>query len=157
MRIIYLVIRIMKRMTCSSNNMKVLIQLLKVDKNEFTKHHKDMALKKWLALLSLLAVEIHCLTRMLQTRNTVIKWLVAMSEEMESLQNKIWESRKLSKKKKAIGCKWVYHKKETLSKEKGDISLSTIHTNENASNMLTKPVPTDKFKHCLDLIGVRSL
>ena len=39
----------------------------------------------------------------------------------------------------------------------GDISLSKILTSENASDMLTKPVPTDKFKHCLDLIGVYSL
>ena len=38
-----------------------------------------------------------------------------------------------------------------------DISLSKILTSENASNMLTKSVPTDKFKHCLDLIGVCSL
>ena len=39
----------------------------------------------------------------------------------------------------------------------GDISLSKVLTSENASDMLTKPVPTDKFKHCLDLIGVCSL
>ena len=38
-----------------------------------------------------------------------------------------------------------------------DISSSKILTSENASNMLSKPVPTDKFKHCLDLIGVCSL
>ena len=39
----------------------------------------------------------------------------------------------------------------------GDISLSKILTSENAADMLTKPAPTDKFKHCLDLIGVCSL
>ena len=34
------------------------------------------------------------------------KWLVPMLEEMESLQkNKNWESTKLPKKDKAIGCK----------------------------------------------------
>ena len=38
----------------------------------------------------------------------------------------------------------------------GDISLSKILTSENASDMLTKPVPTNKFKHCLDLIDVCS-
>ena len=75
MRIIYLVIRIMKRMTRNNNSMKSLIQLLEVERNVFTKHHKDMALKIWLALLSLLAVEIHCLTGMLQTRNTMINGL----------------------------------------------------------------------------------
>ena len=49
-----------------------------------------------------------------------------------------------------------YHKiREWVSS--GDISLSKILTSENASNMLSKPVPTDKFKHCLDLIGVCSL
>ena len=49
-----------------------------------------------------------------------------------------------------------YHKiREWVSS--GDISLSKILTSENASNMLTKPIPTDKFKHCLDLIGVCSL
>ena len=62
-----------------------------------------------------------------------------------------------SQRKKAIGCKWVYHKKETFSENKCDISLSKIHTNENAFDMLTKTVPTDKFKHCLDLIGVCNL
>ena len=51
---------------------KSLIQLLEVEGSEFTKHDKDMDLKIWLALLSSLAVEIHCLTRMLQTRNTMI-------------------------------------------------------------------------------------
>ena len=49
-----------------------------------------------------------------------------------------------------------YHKiREWVSSY--DISLSKILTSENASDMLTKPVPTNKFKHCLDLIGVCSL
>ena len=58
----------------------------------------------------------------------------------------------MPKKKKAIDCK-----KKTLSEEKCDISLSKIHTNENTSEMVMEPVPMDKFKHCLDLIGVHSL
>ena len=33
-------------------NKKNLIQLLKVERSGFTKHHKDMALKTWLVLLS---------------------------------------------------------------------------------------------------------
>ncbi len=37
MRIIYLVIRIIKKMTRSSNSMKGLIQLLEVERNEFIK------------------------------------------------------------------------------------------------------------------------
>ena len=41
-------------------------------------------------------------------------------EEMESLQkNKSWKSVKLPKRKKAIGCKWVYCKKEALSENEG--------------------------------------
>ena len=74
MRIIYLVIRVMMRMTQSSSK-KSLIQLLEVEGSEFTKHQTNIALKIWLALLSSLAVEIHCLTRMLRTRNIVINGL----------------------------------------------------------------------------------
>ena len=48
------------------------------------------------------------------------KWLAAMLEEMESLQkNKTWELAKLPKGKKAIGCKWIFRKKEALSKKEG--------------------------------------
>ena len=48
------------------------------------------------------------------------KWLVAMSEEMESLhKNRTWELVKLPKGKKVIGCKWVYQKKEALLEKKG--------------------------------------
>ena len=39
-------------------------------------------------------------------------------EEMESLQkNKTWELVKLPKGKKAIGCKWIFYKKEALSEK----------------------------------------
>ena len=49
------------------------------------------------------------------------KWLVAMSEEMESLQkNKTWELVKFPKGKKAIGCKWIFQKKEALSEKVGE-------------------------------------
>ena len=49
------------------------------------------------------------------------KWLVAMLEEMESLQkNKTWELVKLPKGKKAIGCKWIFRKKEAFSKKEGE-------------------------------------
>ncbi|GKE79396.1 retrovirus-related pol polyprotein from transposon TNT 1-94 [Tanacetum coccineum] len=41
------------------------------------------------------------------------KWRIAMSEEMQSLQkNHTWELTNLPEGKKAIGCKWVYAKKE---------------------------------------------
>ena len=39
----------------------------------------------------------------------------------------------------------------------GDIVLEKVHTSENAADMLTKPVITTKFKHCLDLVNVSSL
>ena len=39
----------------------------------------------------------------------------------------------------------------------GEIILKKIDTLENAVDMLTKPIFTNKFKHCLDLIGVCGL
>ncbi|CAJ2663689.1 unnamed protein product [Trifolium pratense] len=36
----------------------------------------------------------------------------------------------------------------------GQILLEKVHTSENAADMLTKPVTSDKFKHCLDLLHV---
>ncbi|KAH9771353.1 Integrase catalytic domain-containing protein [Citrus sinensis] len=42
-----------------------------------------------------------------------IQWKKAMNEEMQSLhKNETWELVTLPKEKKAIGCKWVYTKKE---------------------------------------------
>ena len=44
------------------------------------------------------------------------KWMIAMQEEMESLQkNKTWELVKLPKGKKVVRCKWVFKKKEGTS------------------------------------------
>jgi hypothetical protein len=39
----------------------------------------------------------------------------------------------------------------------GDIVLEKVHTPENATDMLTKPVTATKFKHCLDWVNVSSL
>ena len=36
----------------------------------------------------------------------------------------------------------------------GELLFEKIHTSENVANMLTKPVTTEKFKHCLDLINI---
>ena len=36
----------------------------------------------------------------------------------------------------------------------GELLLENVHTSENAADMLTKPITTDKFKHCLDLVNI---
>lgn len=36
----------------------------------------------------------------------------------------------------------------------GQMLLQKIHTSENAADILTKPVISDKFKHCLDFLNV---
>ena len=86
-------------------------------------------------------------------------------EEMGSLQkNKSWESVKLPKRKRAIGCKCVYRKKEALSENEGKKFKAQLvakdysqKEEENTPDMLTKSFPTDKFKSYLDLIGVCSM
>ena len=35
-----------------------------------------------------------------------------------------------------------------------ELLLENIHSSGNATNMLTKPVTTEKFKHSLDLINI---
>ena len=47
----------------------------------------------------------------------------AMVKEMESLsKNKTWDLMELPKGKKPIGCKWVFKKKEAVSKKEGEDS-----------------------------------
>ncbi|RVW81868.1 hypothetical protein CK203_050855 [Vitis vinifera] len=38
----------------------------------------------------------------------------------------------------------------------GELLLEKVHTSENAIDMLTKPITTEKFKHCLNLTNVSS-
>ena len=48
------------------------------------------------------------------------RWMGAMEEEMQSLhKNLIWELVELPKGKRAIGCKLVYKKKESISGKEG--------------------------------------
>ena len=37
---------------------------------------------------------------------------------------------------------------------KGDLKVVKISTHDNATDMLTKPLPVAKFNLCLDLVGV---
>ena len=39
----------------------------------------------------------------------------------------------------------------------GEIVVKKIHTSENPADMLTKPLPISKFKHCLDLVSIHSI
>ena len=49
------------------------------------------------------------------------RWMGAMVEEMESLhENQTWELAQLPEGKKAIGCKWVYKKKTSVSEKEGE-------------------------------------
>ena len=45
--------------------------------------------------------------------------------------------------------------RETVSK--GIVVVRKVATTDNPADMMTKPVPLHKFKHCLDLIGICSL
>jgi len=38
----------------------------------------------------------------------------------------------------------------------GEVEVKKVHTDENASDFLTKPVTAEKFKHCLSLLNMKS-
>jgi hypothetical protein len=49
------------------------------------------------------------------------RWVGAMVEEMESLyKNQTWDLLELPKRKRAIGCKWLFKKKEAVSEKGGE-------------------------------------
>jgi hypothetical protein len=49
------------------------------------------------------------------------KWMGAMTKEMESLhKNQTWDLVELLERKKTIGCKWVFKKKEAISEKWGE-------------------------------------
>jgi len=42
--------------------------------------------------------------------------------------------------------------RETIAE--GNVAIRKINSLDNPADMFTKPLPTAKFKHCLDLIGI---
>ena len=51
----------------------------------------------------------------------VSRWLQAMTEEFESLQkNETWDLVELPRGKRAIGCKWIFRRKEALTEKDGE-------------------------------------
>lgn len=61
---------------------------------------------------------------------------------------------------KTVRYKWIYKKKEGIvgvedARCKAQLP-EKIDTAENPKNMMAKPMSLLKYKHCLELIGVRS-
>src|SRR5438270_13820971 len=38
----------------------------------------------------------------------------------------------------------------------GEVEVKKVHTDENASDFMTKPVTAEKFKHCLSLLNLKT-
>ena len=56
-------------------------------------------------------------------------------------------------KTKHISVKYHYVRDTVTA---GEIIVRKVHTSENLTDMLTKPLLIAKFEHCLDLVGVHS-
>ncbi|KAK6796226.1 hypothetical protein RDI58_003927 [Solanum bulbocastanum] len=63
-----------------------------------------------------------------------------MGEEIESL-HQAWKLGSLPKEQKLVGCKGV-------------VDVKKLSTHDILEDMMTKAVSANKFRHCLDLIGV---
>jgi len=57
-------------------------------------------------------------------------------------------------KTKHISVKY-YYVRDTVAA--GEIVVKKVHTSENPADMLTKPLLMAKFKHCLNLVSIRSI
>lgn len=40
--------------------------------------------------------------------------------------------------------------------EKGTVSVKKVSTDDNAADMLTKPLPSNKFRYCSDLVQLKT-
>lgn len=56
-------------------------------------------------------------------------------------------------KTKHISVKYHYIR-DTV--DAGEVTVKKVHTSENSTGMLTKPLPLAKFEHCLDLVGIHN-
>ncbi|RVW81869.1 Retrovirus-related Pol polyprotein from transposon TNT 1-94 [Vitis vinifera] len=67
------------------------------------------------------------------------RWMGAMVEEIQSLhKNQTWDLVELLEGKRAIGCKWVYKKKEVVSERKGIVLGLVAHFDMQLEQMDVK-------------------
>lgn len=72
-------------------------------------------------------------------------WIRAMKDELDLLEkNATWILVDLPKSQKAIGSKWIFKRKMEI-------------TEDNAADMLTKALPTAKFRYGSELVNLMSL
>ncbi|KAL1198468.1 Retrovirus-related Pol polyprotein from transposon TNT 1-94 [Cardamine amara subsp. amara] len=77
---------------------------------------------------------------------TEVEYIAMGEAAKEALWNQVYHART-----KHIQIRFHKNREFVTS---GEIILEKVHTSENAADMLTKPVTTEKFRHCLDLLHV---